>query len=63
MFRHFTLRFCGFPFVEIKDVSEAFTDRIFTEGALPRAALGKGFAEGLRGFAESLGPRQSSRLR
>jgi hypothetical protein len=23
---------------------------------LPRAALGKGFAEGLRGFAESLGP-------
>jgi hypothetical protein len=21
MFRHFTLRFCGFPFVEIKDVS------------------------------------------
>jgi hypothetical protein len=24
------------------------------EGALPRAALGKGFAKGLRGFAESL---------
>jgi hypothetical protein len=23
---------------------------------LPRAALGKGFAESLRGFAESLGP-------
>jgi hypothetical protein len=23
MFRHFTLRFCGFPFVEIKDVSGA----------------------------------------
>jgi hypothetical protein len=23
---------------------------------LPRAALGKGFAEGLRGFAKSLGP-------
>jgi hypothetical protein len=35
---------------------EAFADRIFAEDALPRAALGKGFAEGLRGFAESLGP-------
>jgi hypothetical protein len=35
---------------------EAFADRIFAEGALPRAALGKGFAEGLRGFAECLGP-------
>jgi hypothetical protein len=35
---------------------EAFADRIFAEGALPRAALGKGFAEDLRGFAESLGP-------
>jgi hypothetical protein len=35
---------------------EAFADRIFAEGALPRAALSKGFAEGLRGFAESLGP-------
>jgi hypothetical protein len=32
---------------------EAFADRIFAEGALPRAALSKGFAEG---------PRQSSRL-
>jgi hypothetical protein len=30
---------------------------------LSRAALRKGFAEGLRGFAESLGPRQSSQLR
>jgi hypothetical protein len=35
---------------------EAFADRIFAEDALPRAALGKGFAESLRGFAESLGP-------
>jgi hypothetical protein len=35
---------------------EGFADRIFVEAALPRAALGKGFAEGLRGFAESLGP-------
>jgi hypothetical protein len=34
---------------------EGFANRIFAEGALPRAALGKGFAEGLRGFAESLG--------
>jgi hypothetical protein len=41
---------------------EGFADRIFADAALPRAALGKGFAEGLRGFAESLGPRQSSRL-
>jgi hypothetical protein len=42
---------------------EVFTDRIFTEGVLPRAALGKDFAEDLRGFAESLDARQSSRLR
>jgi hypothetical protein len=35
---------------------KAFSDRIFAEDALPRAALGKGFAEDLRGFAESLGP-------
>jgi hypothetical protein len=35
---------------------EAFADRIFAERAWPRAALGKGFAESLRGFAESLGP-------
>jgi hypothetical protein len=33
---------------------EAFADRIFVEGALPRAALGKGFAEGLIGFAGRL---------
>jgi hypothetical protein len=35
---------------------EAFVDMIFAEDALLRAALGKGFAEDLRGFAESLGP-------
>jgi hypothetical protein len=35
---------------------EAFADRIFADGALPRAALGKSFAEGLRGFDESLAP-------
>jgi hypothetical protein len=35
---------------------EGFADRIFGETALPIAALGKGFAEGLRGFAESPGP-------
>jgi hypothetical protein len=35
---------------------EAFADRIFTEGALPRATLGKSFAESLRGFDESLEP-------
>jgi hypothetical protein len=35
---------------------EGFADRNFAEAALPRAALGKGFAEGLRGFVESLGP-------
>jgi hypothetical protein len=35
---------------------ESFADRVFAETALPRAALGKAFAEGLRGFAESLEP-------
>jgi hypothetical protein len=34
---------------------EGFADQIFAEIALPRAALGKGFAEGLKSFAESLG--------
>jgi hypothetical protein len=29
---------------------KGFADRIFAETALPRAALGKGFAEGLRGL-------------
>jgi hypothetical protein len=35
---------------------EVFADRIFAEDVLPRAVLDKGFGEGLRGFAEILGP-------
>jgi hypothetical protein len=37
-------------------LGKAFADQIFAEDALPRAAFGKGFAEGLRGFTERLGP-------
>jgi hypothetical protein len=55
-FRFFRIFFIS-RFVERRALSkEAFADRIFAEGALPRAALGKGFAESLRGFGKSLRP-------
>jgi hypothetical protein len=46
--------FFYFALCRASALGKGFADRIFAEGALPRAALGKGFAEGLR--AESLGP-------
>jgi hypothetical protein len=47
-------------FAECRALSrEGFVDRIFAETTLPRAALGKNFAENLRGFG--LGKAAGSR--
>jgi hypothetical protein len=40
---------------------DLFADSKFSEGSLPRAALGKAFAEGFWAFAEGSDPRQRTR--